>query len=54
MPIVVAMLPVEFRRGHDALATKVQNELGLDPHSGLTFQSASNRGSVSLSVQPVE
>jgi hypothetical protein len=35
LPIVVAMRPVDFRRGHDGLAATVQNELGLDPHSGL-------------------
>lgn len=36
MPIVIATKPVDFRRGHDGLAATVQNELGLDPHSGLT------------------
>ncbi len=36
LPIVIATKPVDFRRGHDGLAAAVQNELGLDPHSGLT------------------
>ena len=31
-PIVIATRPVDFRRGHAALAATVQNELGLDPH----------------------
>jgi len=26
---------VHFRKGHDGLAAVVQNELGLDPHSGI-------------------
>ena len=42
--IVVAMRPVDFRRGHDGLAATVQNELGLDPHSGLTVVFRSKRG----------
>ncbi|MGO4917882.1 IS66 family insertion sequence element accessory protein TnpB [Pseudogemmobacter sp. W21_MBD1_M6] len=33
---MIATKPVDFRRGHDGLAATVQNELGLDPHSGLT------------------
>ena len=33
--IVVATRPVDFRKGHDGLAAVVQNELGLDPHSGI-------------------
>ena len=33
LPIVIAMRPVDFRRGHDGLAATVQNELRLDPHS---------------------
>ena len=36
LPIVIATRPVDFRRGHDGLAATVQNELGLDPHSGVT------------------
>ena len=42
--IVVATKPVDFRRGHDGLAARVQNELGLDPHSGLTVVFRSRRG----------
>jgi len=33
--IVIATRPVDFRKGHDGLAAVVQNELGLDPHSGI-------------------
>ena len=44
LPIVIATRPVDFRRGHDGLAAKVQNELGLDPHSGLTVIFRSKRG----------
>ena len=44
LPIVIAMQPVDFRRGHDGLAATVQNELGLDPHSGLTVVFRSKRG----------
>ena len=33
--VVVAMKPIDFRRGHDGLAATAQNELGLDPHSGV-------------------
>lgn len=42
--IVVATRPVDFRSGHDALAAVVQNELGLDPHSGLVVVFRSKRG----------
>ncbi|WP_432644195.1 IS66 family insertion sequence element accessory protein TnpB [Limimaricola cinnabarinus] len=38
------MRPVDFRRGHDGLAATIQNELGLDPHSGLTVVFRSKRG----------
>ena len=44
MPIVIAVEPVDFRRGHDGLAATVQNELGLDPYSGLTVVFRSKRG----------
>src|SRR5690606_37390102 len=44
MPIVIAVKPVDFRRGHDGLAATVQNELGLDPFSGLTVVFRSRRG----------
>ena len=44
MPIVIATRPVDFRCGHDGLAAKVQNELKLDPHSGLTVVFRSKRG----------
>jgi transposase len=33
--IVVATKPVDFRKGHDGLVAVVQNELRLDPHSGV-------------------
>jgi len=44
MPIMIAVKPVDFRRGHDGLAATVQNELGLDPFSGLTVVFRSRRG----------
>jgi len=33
--VVIATRPVDFRKGHDGLAAVVQNQLGLDPHSGV-------------------
>ena len=42
--IVIATRPVDFRRGHDGLAAAVQNELGLDPHSGIIVVFRSKRG----------
>lgn len=42
--IVVATRPVDFRNGHDGLAAIVQNELRLDPHSGLVVVFRSKRG----------
>ena len=44
LPIVIATRPVDLRRGYDGLAATVQNELGLDPHSGLTVIFRSKRG----------
>jgi len=44
LPIVVAMRPVDFRRGHDGLAVTVQNAPGLAPQSGLTVVFRSTRG----------
>ena len=44
LPIVIALRPVDFRRGHDGLAATVQNELRLDPYSGLTVVFRSRRG----------
>ena len=44
MAIVIATRPVDFRRGHDCLGATVPNELGHDPHSGLTGVLRSNRG----------
>ena len=35
--ILVATEPVDFRKGHDGLAAVVQNELGLDPYSGVAY-----------------
>lgn len=35
--ILVATGPVDFRKGHDGLAAVVQNELGLDPYSGVAY-----------------
>ncbi len=42
--IVVATRPVDFRKGHDGLAAVVQNELGLDPHSGIIVVFRAKRG----------
>ena len=44
LPIVVATRPVDFRCGHQALALIVQEELKLDPHSGVTVIFRSKRG----------
>jgi transposase len=41
--IVLAVRPVDFRCGHDALAALVQNTLGLDPHPGLIVVFRSKR-----------
>jgi len=35
---------VDFRKGHDGLAAVVQNELGLDPHSGIIVVFRAKRG----------
>ena len=35
MRVVVAACPVDFRKGHDALATVVEHKLGPDPYSGM-------------------
>lgn len=42
--IVVATRPVDFRKGHDGLAAVVQEQLGLDLHSGLIVVFRSKRG----------
>lgn len=42
--IVIATRPVDFRKGHDGLAALVQNELGLDPHSGVIVVFRAKRG----------
>jgi transposase len=42
--IVIATRPVDFRKGHDGLAALVQNELHLDPHSGIVVVFRSRRG----------
>ena len=44
LPIVVATRPVDFRCGHQALALIVQEQLKLDPHSGVTVIFRSRRG----------
>lgn len=41
--VVVAVKPVDFRKGHDGLAAVVQSELGLDPHSGIIVVFRSKR-----------
>jgi transposase len=42
--VVVATQPIDFRRGHDSLAACAQNELKLDPHSGVLIVFRSRRG----------
>ena len=42
--VVIATKPVDFRKGHDGLAALAQNELGLNPHSGLIVVFRSKRG----------
>jgi len=37
LKIYIATRPVDFRCGHDGLASKVQEMLGLDPFSGAAF-----------------
>jgi transposase len=44
LPVVVATRPVDFRCGHQALALIVQDQLKLDPHSGVTVVFRSKRG----------
>jgi len=43
MRVVVATRPVDFRKGHDALAALVEHELGLDPYSGVVVVFRSRR-----------
>ena len=42
--ILVATAPVDFRKGHDGLAAVVQNDLRLDPFSGVAFVFRSRSG----------
>ena len=42
--VMIATKPVDFRKGHDGLAAVVQNQLGLDPHSGIVVVFRSKRG----------
>ncbi len=42
--VVIATRPIDFRRGHDSLAAYAQNELKLDPHSGVIMVFRSKRG----------
>lgn len=42
--VVIATRPIDFRKGHDGLAAFAQNELKLDPHSGLIIVYRSRRG----------
>ncbi|MBR0939420.1 IS66 family insertion sequence element accessory protein TnpB [Bradyrhizobium jicamae] len=43
LKIYVATRPIDFRCGHDGLATKVQEMLHLDPFSGAAFVFRSKR-----------
>jgi transposase len=42
--VVIATKPVDFRKGHDGLAAVVEQQLGLDPHSGVVVVFRSRRG----------
>ena len=37
LQVYIATRPVDFRKGHDGLATLVQQMFGLDPFSGAAF-----------------
>jgi len=41
--IMLAVQPIDFRCGHDALTALVQNKVRLDPHSGLIVVFRSKR-----------
>jgi transposase len=43
LKIYIATRPIDFRCGHDGLATKVQEMLGLDPFDGSAFVFRSKR-----------
>ena len=42
--IVIATKPVDFRKGHDGLAAVAQQQLSLDPHSGVIVVFRAKRG----------
>lgn len=42
--ILVVTRPVDFRKSHDGLAAVVQEELGLDPYSGVAYVFRSSGG----------
>jgi len=42
--IVIALRPVDFRKGHDGLASMAQAELGFAPKSGVMVAFRSKRG----------
>ena len=42
--VVIATVPVDFRKGHDGLAAVMQEELGLDPYSGVACVFRSRNG----------
>lgn len=44
--IMVATKPVDFRKGHDGLATLVKNELHKDPFTGTVFVFRSRKGTM--------
>ena len=44
LPFLIATRPVDFRCGHQGLALKVQTELRLDPHCGVSVVFRSTRG----------
>lgn len=42
--VLVVTRPVDFRKSHDGLAAVVQEELGLDPYSGVVYVFPSSGG----------
>jgi hypothetical protein len=52
--VVIATRPVDFRRGHDSLAALAQQQLGLDPHSGVIVVFRSKRAHPATFNIPIE
>jgi transposase len=50
--VMVAVQPVDFRKGIDGLAAIVKEELGTDPYSGVVYVFRARRGVVLISKRP--